>query len=465
MTTTNESRKTSFDIDGTSTFTYSYTFDIVNVDSVGVSFFDTDGEQLVITMTRVNNASPNANEFYVDQDNDQIIIGAGGDAFLQDQYGTNITQLLITRDVDVTQEEVFPTATSLQADSIELALDKNVLIIQQVVEEVARCLKIPIQDSSASVTDLAAAAARANGFLSFDASGDPLIAAAITDAGVTAAIIPFVQALTLAAARTVLAVYSQAEVDAAIVIINATITALGIVVADATMTLINPDEENTDGGRPGKFIVKGTQTPGGEVSTLGYIEFSHEGTGNDQKGQCRIVLNDGNDDNTPSKVTIVFRSDGLIEHSESSCIVDQDNMASDSEFRLCTQQSIKAYVDNSIPTVFTDRGDPAAFDFAVGVLTTDGSWYDLDLSSVVPANAIAVLLGVNVNDDTIGQSIAFRKNGNSNSIATSSVRTQVANQQIEMDVVVACDANRVIEYITDNNTFTAINIKIKGWWI
>lgn len=73
--------------------------------------------------------------------------------------------------------------------------------------------------------------------------------------------------------------------------------------ADATLTLQNTDHEDTDGGRQSRLIFKGEQS-GGEVTTLGYIEASHDGSSDDQKGNLKIVLNDGDDDDSPS-VTIL----------------------------------------------------------------------------------------------------------------------------------------------------------------
>ena len=77
-----------------------------------------------------------------------------------------------------------------------------------------------------------------------------------------------------------------------------------IAFADATLTLKNTDAEDTDGGRQSKLIVKGVQS-GDEETTLGYIEISHEGSSDDQKGQIRLLLNDGDDDDTPTVVMTI----------------------------------------------------------------------------------------------------------------------------------------------------------------
>jgi len=113
--------------------------------------------------------------------------------------------------------------------------------------------------------------------------------------------------------------------------------------------------------------------------------------------------------------------------------------------------------------ITADRGDPAAVDFAVGDLTTDGTWRDLDLSGVVPAGAILVVLSVLITSSVGTDKISFRKNGNSNAVNIGTVIAQNLGTNAG-DIIVACDTNRVIEYATTNSAhFTVINITVKGW--
>lgn len=114
---------------------------------------------------------------------------------------------------------------------------------------------------------------------------------------------------------------------------------------------------------------------------------------------------------------------------------------------------------------YVDRGDPAAYDFSVGVLTTDGNWHDLDLSSIIPEGTVLVHLFVFVSDDTPNVSIALRKKGNSNSYNMSVCGNHAANVHSRNDVMVVPDANRKIEYWTSNNTFTQLDIIVRGWWV
>jgi len=70
------------------------------------------------------------------------------------------------------------------------------------------------------------------------------------------------------------------------------------------LTLHNTTEEDTDYGRESRIIAKGEQS-GTEETTLGYLEFAHDGTGDDQKGIFTLALNDGTDGDTPTAVMTV----------------------------------------------------------------------------------------------------------------------------------------------------------------
>lgn len=65
------------------------------------------------------------------------------------------------------------------------------------------------------------------------------------------------------------------------------------------LLLHNTTEEDGDGGRESVIRGKGEQT-GGELTTLGKIEFSHDGAADDEKGQIKEYTNDGSDGDTPT---------------------------------------------------------------------------------------------------------------------------------------------------------------------
>lgn len=113
-------------------------------------------------------------------------------------------------------------------------------------------------------------------------------------------------------------------------------------------------------------------------------------------------------------------------------------------------------------TAFVDRGDPAAVDWDETDLTADGAWHDLDLSSIVPAGAVCVMLRVRL--EARVQSLHFRKNGNSNEINTTGVETGGGAGIMHQDLFVAPDSNAVIEYKL-SGPITSAEITVGGWWI
>ena len=112
---------------------------------------------------------------------------------------------------------------------------------------------------------------------------------------------------------------------------------------------------------------------------------------------------------------------------------------------------------------FVDRGDPSTIDFDEGDLTLDGTWNDLDLSSIVPAGAIQVLIRLQLTDDAAGSYIGFRENGKTNAVNLIYARTQVALVTTDNQVLIPLDSNRVIEYRASVG-FDSIDIVIMGWW-
>ena len=118
---------------------------------------------------------------------------------------------------------------------------------------------------------------------------------------------------------------------------------------------------------------------------------------------------------------------------------------------------------NLFSLFMVDRGDPSDWDFDEGDLTTDDTWRDLDLSSIVPAGARFVIIGGYIVDDAVGSAILFRENGNSNEYNRGGMSTQVINTGKGLNITVACDSSRIIEYKASNVTFTGIKIVVRGW--
>lgn len=131
-----------------------------------------------------------------------------------------------------------------------------------------------------------------------------------------------------------------------------------------------------------------------------------------------------------------------------------------------TEKRIRSY-DNGGVTYqhgFNDRGDPSAFDWTQATLTLDGAWHDLDCSSIVPAGAKAIVFSVHVQDNLAGKGIMFRKNGNSNAINHHHIVSPIADGEGHGDLIVACDSNRIVEYLADSGV-DSIDVVITGWFI
>jgi len=115
---------------------------------------------------------------------------------------------------------------------------------------------------------------------------------------------------------------------------------------------------------------------------------------------------------------------------------------------------------------FCDRGDPADYDWTSVDFTYDATWRDLDCSSIVPNDTVAILFRVLIMNNTAGEAFLLRKNGLSNARVAQGVRTQVAGKYAEGRLLVPCDENQVVEYYgTNSGAFSVCSIAICGWYI
>ncbi|HQJ93188.1 MAG TPA: hypothetical protein PLI71_09985 [Clostridia bacterium] len=115
---------------------------------------------------------------------------------------------------------------------------------------------------------------------------------------------------------------------------------------------------------------------------------------------------------------------------------------------------------------FCDRGDPSQPDYYDGgtTLYTNGGWYDLDLSAIIPPGAKSVLLSGYINDGTIGRTFRLRANtGSSNVRNVLEVRNQVAGAYAIAMGEVKLDSGRVIEYCFTSSTYNNYGLTICGW--
>jgi hypothetical protein len=114
---------------------------------------------------------------------------------------------------------------------------------------------------------------------------------------------------------------------------------------------------------------------------------------------------------------------------------------------------------------FIDRGDIAAVDFLTESLTKNGSWQELVLSGIIPANAKSVLLRLYVVETTGNLLFMFRKNGYVNEGNAVMRHTYGANLDCAYDITVPCNSSGIVDYLFVPGTWSIAYITVGGWWI
>ena len=111
--------------------------------------------------------------------------------------------------------------------------------------------------------------------------------------------------------------------------------------------------------------------------------------------------------------------------------------------------------------IFVNRGDSTGTDFT---LTKDSTWHTLDISSIVPKDAVLVMLLVRLYSTSSGQMVQFRHPDYSATLMGNVVvaELQVAGSYIYINVLVPA-SNGNIEYRA-NSSLTTAEITINGWW-
>lgn len=132
---------------------------------------------------------------------------AGGTVTMVTAPATGET-LLIERNIPSTQSVDYQTNDAFPAETHEAALDRLTLISQQSGRSNDLALRYPTGDAASPV--LPTSVARADSFLGFDSSGEPVALAGTTEAIVSVAMEPVVGANTLALARTAMGVVTLA---------------------------------------------------------------------------------------------------------------------------------------------------------------------------------------------------------------------------------------------------------------
>jgi len=141
-------------------------------------------------------------------------------------------------------------------------------------------------------------------------------------------------------------------------------------------------------------------------------------------------------------------------------ILDEDNMASNSNTAIPTQQSVKAYVDTSVDTVVGGW----VYSGATSSLSAVSSYTDWDLSSVVGTNRAIVMITVT------GSSLAsfhLRKNGTSftpYAAGATAMGAGTSGTQLQSGggahLLIVTDENGIVEY-----NGSAVNYTVEAYQV
>jgi hypothetical protein len=107
-----------------------------------------------------------------------------------------------------------PTGGAWRADTVENALDRCVMLLQQVLERVDRTVKFPPSDGTPANDALPTATARASKFLAFDADGNAIASVGSSGVPATAFMATVLDDTTAADARTTLGAAGSAALAA-----------------------------------------------------------------------------------------------------------------------------------------------------------------------------------------------------------------------------------------------------------
>jgi len=116
---------------------------------------------------------------------------------------------------------------------------------------------------------------------------------------------------------------------------------------------------------------------------------------------------------------------------------------------------------------YIHRVPPTAADFNKNSFTWDGNDHELDISSIVPANAKLVHISVEIVTTASANYIGFTSVDDSEDWFMMKTRTQVANISIVSNFMVALSTPQTLKYYAKlyEGSVTGVEVMILGWWI
>jgi hypothetical protein len=165
MTVSSETRKNSYSGNGTQTI-FPYTFKIFEDADLAVTLRDSDGGETIQTLN-----------------SDYTVTGAGedsgGNVIMADPVLVD-ESLVIERTLDYVQETDYVENDDFGAETHEEALDRIVMLVQQITGLLDRAFLVPTSDGGTSM-EVPNEIARALKYLAFDAAGNPVTSSGSVD--------------------------------------------------------------------------------------------------------------------------------------------------------------------------------------------------------------------------------------------------------------------------------------------
>ncbi len=419
-----------FPANGSAT-TFTFTFRITDqTEMVALVRTDSTGIDTALTLNVDYTLAATNNDF-----------SSGGVLTTTVTYASGNT-LILHRDALRTQTVNLIQGQALPAEATETTFDKQTMAIQDVDKDLIFYISVPFGDPATALSlELPSSVDRASRNLTFDANGSVTTTLSVGEVTITAYAETYLDDISEAAFKVTTNL--ETGID-----LQAWDTQLDDI---AALAVTNSNFIVGDGAN---WVAESGATARTSLGlTIGTDVHAYTANGN-------TILTDAG---VLSIAGLTTAADKMIYTTASDTYAVT---ALTSFARTILDDADAAAVRATIgPTGFTNRGDPSSDDFNVGDLSTGGVYTDLDLSSIVTdSNAKAVVLRLNVSDDAVQSFIRFRRNGNSNDLATSGVNTQVSGVTITSTIVVPCDTNQVVEYLTTNTTFTSIDITVIGWF-
>ncbi|GAI13049.1 unnamed protein product, partial [marine sediment metagenome] len=103
-------------------------------------------------------------------------------------------------------------------------------------------------------------------------------------------------------------------------------------------------------------------------------------------------------------------------------------------------------------------------DFDAINFTQDGAWHELDLSGIIPVGVKAVSVRIKIGDAVVQKRARFRAVGDTNTLHTCEIHSQVSNFFIVARFDIGVDSNRKIEYYIDAPGISTLQLVIRAWW-